>query len=122
VTTSSQPPQPVDQPDVPPGLLVRLGAVTSLTPERAGPDALSAHIRNHWSCENKTHYVRDVTFNEDPSQVRTGSAPQALAALRNLVIGVFRIAGYANMAFARRECGNDKTLILRLFNLLPNTV
>jgi predicted transposase YbfD/YdcC len=96
-------------------------AVTSSTPERAGPDALSAHIRNHWTCENKTHYVRDVTFNEDRSQVRTGSAPQALAALRNLVIGVFRIAGYANMAFARRECGNDNTLILRLFNLLPNT-
>ena len=95
--------------------------VTSLTPEQAGPAALNAHTRNHWTCENKTHYVRDVTFNEDKSQVRTGSAPQALAALRNLVIGVFRLAGYANMAFARRECGADKNLILRLFNLLPNT-
>jgi predicted transposase YbfD/YdcC len=96
--------------------------VTSLTPGHAGPAALNAHTRNHWTCENKTHYVRDVTFNEDNSQVRTGNAPQALAALRNLVIGVFRLAGYANMAFARRACGDDKTLILRLFNLLPNTV
>lgn len=96
--------------------------VTSLTPDQAGPAALNTHTRQHWTCENKTHYVRDVTFNEDKSQVRTGNAPQALAALRNLVIGVFRLAGYANMAFARRACGDDKTLILRLFNLLPNTV
>jgi len=96
--------------------------VTNLTPEQAGPAALNTHARDHWVCENKTHYVRDVTFGEDKSQVRTGSAPQALAAIRNLVIGVFRLAGKANMAFARRECADDKNLILRLFNILPNTV
>ena len=32
--------------------------------------------------------MRDVTFGEDPSTVRTGHAPRNLATLRNLVIGL----------------------------------
>jgi predicted transposase YbfD/YdcC len=43
--------------------------------------------RGHWGIE-AVHYVRDVTFGEDASTVRTGHAPQNLAALRNLVIGL----------------------------------
>jgi predicted transposase YbfD/YdcC len=45
---------------------------------------LAAAIRGHWGIENGLHWVRDVTFAEDASQVRTGSAPQIMAALRNL--------------------------------------
>ena len=41
--------------------------------------------RGHWGIENRLHWVRDVVFGEDRSQVRTESAPQLLAALRNLV-------------------------------------
>jgi len=44
--------------------------------------------RGHWSIENPIHYVRDVTFGEDHSTVRTKHAPQNLATLRNLVIGI----------------------------------
>ena len=43
--------------------------------------------RGHWGIE-AVHYVRDVTFSEDASAVRTGHAPQNLASLRNLVIGL----------------------------------
>lgn len=96
--------------------------VTSLTPGDAGPAAVAAHARGHWTCENKTHYVRDVTFGEDRSQVRTANAPQVLAALRNLVIGAFRLAGYANIAYARRKLGADHRRILDLFRLRPDTV
>jgi hypothetical protein len=53
--------------------------------------------------ENRTHYVRDVTFNEDHSQLRTGHAPHNLAALRNLTIDTFRATGYVNIAHARRH-------------------
>ncbi len=48
---------------------------------------LQALRRGHWGIE-RVHYVRDVTFGEDASTVRTGHAPQNLAALRNLVIGL----------------------------------
>ena len=49
---------------------------------------IQAFRRGHWTIENPIHYVRDVTFGEDRSTVRTGQAPENLAALRNLVIGL----------------------------------
>ena len=53
---------------------------------------LQALRRGHWSIES-THYVRDVTFGEDASTARTGHAPQNLATLRNLVIGLCGLDG-----------------------------
>ena len=49
--------------------------------------------RGHWGIEIRVHWVRDVTFDEDRSQVRTGSAPQVMAARRNLTVSLFRLAG-----------------------------
>ena len=45
--------------------------------------------RGHWTIENPIHYVRDVTFGEDRSTIRTGHAPRNLGTLRNLVIGLW---------------------------------
>ena len=59
--------------------------------------------RGHWGIENRLHWVRDVTFDEDRSQVRTGAAPQVLAGLRNLVISLVRRAGHSNVAAALRR-------------------
>ncbi len=56
-----------------------------------------------WGIENRLHWVRDVTFDEDRSQVRTGAAPQVLAGLRNLVISLVRRAGHSNVAAALRR-------------------
>ena len=50
-------------------------AITDLRPHQARPDELAAWIRGHWQIENGLHWVRDVTFAEDLSQVRTGSSP-----------------------------------------------
>ncbi len=63
---------------------------------------MQRHCRGHWGIENRLHWVRDVTLGEDRCQVRTGSGPQALAAIRNTVIGVLRRAGHANIAAALR--------------------
>jgi predicted transposase YbfD/YdcC len=60
--------------------------MTSLSADRADAAALLVHIRDHWKIENQLHYVRDVTLGEDACRVRSGSAPQVLAALRNTVI------------------------------------
>lgn len=76
-------------------------AITSLGP-RVGPAALLRTWRGHWAIENRLHYVRDVTFGEDASQVRSGSAPQVLAALRNATLALLRRAGHTNIAAALR--------------------
>jgi predicted transposase YbfD/YdcC len=62
--------------------------ITSLSEEKADAARLLGLLRGHWQIENGLHYVRDVTMGEDASRVRKGSAPQVLAALRNLVIFV----------------------------------
>ncbi len=77
-------------------------AITSLSPARADARALLGHLRGHWGIENKVHWVRDVTFDEDRSQVRTGAAPQVMATSRNLVLALLRRAGHANIAAALR--------------------
>jgi hypothetical protein len=77
-------------------------AVTSLPPQRADAARLLALLRGHWGIENKLHYVRDVTFDEDRSAVRTASAPQVCAACRNLVIALVRRLGATNIAAACR--------------------
>ncbi len=78
-------------------------AVTSLWAHEAGPRRLLELNRGHWGIENRLHWVRDVTLGEDGSQVRTGSAPQVMAALRNAVIGLLRMAGSGNIAAALRR-------------------
>ena len=86
---------------------VRAYAITSLTFAQASPARLADLLRGHWAIENGLHWVRDVTFAEDGSQVRTGSAPQVMACLRNLVIGALSRAGPVNLAVALRHHSRD---------------
>ena len=65
--------------------------VTSLTAAEAGPRRLLDLSRTHWAIENRLHYVRDVSFNEDRCRVRAGA--RALAAIRNLVLQLIRSRG-----------------------------
>jgi len=76
--------------------------ITSLTPEKADPKTLLFLVRGHWHIENKLHWVRDVTFDEDRSQIRTGFAPRVFSTLRNLAISLFRLARLDNIAYALR--------------------
>ncbi|HEV2121407.1 MAG TPA: ISAs1 family transposase [Chloroflexota bacterium] len=77
-------------------------AITSFPPDRADARTLLAYLRGHWRIENTLHSVRDVTFDEDCSQTRTGAAPQLMAAIRNLALALLRRAGHANIAAALR--------------------
>jgi predicted transposase YbfD/YdcC len=79
-------------------------AITSLGPQTGARKLLSL-VRGHWAIENKLFRVRDVTFGEDTSQIRKGSAPQVMAALRNTVIALFRQSGAVNIAAAIRQNG-----------------
>jgi predicted transposase YbfD/YdcC len=77
--------------------------ITSLPAGLAAPVHLNHYERRHRCVENRLNWVRDVTFKEDHSQVRTGTAPRALASFRNLAISTVRLAGRANIAHARRD-------------------
>lgn len=77
--------------------------VTSLRPETADAARIGKLVRGHWEIENRLHWVRDVTFDEDRSQVRTGSGPRMLASLRNFAISCLHLAGYENIAQGLRK-------------------
>lgn len=78
-------------------------AVTSLAITQASPDQLAAWIRGHWGIEDRLHWVRDLDFDEDRSQIRTTAGPQIMASLRNLAITILRPAGTSNIAAALRH-------------------
>jgi predicted transposase YbfD/YdcC len=79
-------------------------AITSLPPSRASAARLADLVRRHWHIENRLHWVRDATMREDACRVRKGTAPRALAALRNLSLLLFRSRGLRNIAAALRRC------------------
>jgi predicted transposase YbfD/YdcC len=80
----------------------------------ADPAALAAWVRGHWHIENKLHWVRDVTYQEDKSLVRTGNAPRVMASLRSLAISVLRLDGHTNIAAANRHHARDPQRTLKL--------
>jgi predicted transposase YbfD/YdcC len=77
-------------------------AVTSATHEQATAQQLALFWREHWTIENKSHYVRDETLGEDRAQIHVGHAPQALAVLRNGLLAALRHQGWTNIADALR--------------------
>jgi predicted transposase YbfD/YdcC len=95
---------------------VTVYAITSLTAFQADPVLLARWIRGHWSIE-ALHWVRDVSFDEDRSQVRTGHGPQVMAALRNLAITALRLSGTTNIAAALRHHARDSRRPLATYKI-----
>lgn len=89
---------------------------------RSGTGAAAARnlldlARGHWTIENRLHWVRDVTFDEDRSQIRKGQGPRIMASLRNLAISILRLAGARYIAPATRWCARNYERVLRLVGL-----
>ncbi|HZC39523.1 MAG TPA: ISAs1 family transposase [Streptosporangiaceae bacterium] len=93
-------------------------AITSLAASQATPAQLAAWIRGHWAIE-ALHHIRDVSYGEDASQVRTGNGPQVMATLRNLTTGIMKMAGHRNIAAACRHYARDATRTLAALGLSP---
>jgi predicted transposase YbfD/YdcC len=89
--------------------------ITDLSRQQADAKRLLEFNRSHWGIENKAHYTRDVTFQEDAHRARTGSGPQLMAAVRNAAISLCRLYGYLNIAEARREFGWNSQRIFDIF-------
>lgn len=91
--------------------------LTSLPPHRCSPAQLLAYNRGHWEIENRLHHVRDMTYDEDRSQVRRDARPHAMATIRNIAISLLRLAGAENIAAATRYLGWRVERPLRLLGL-----
>ena len=90
--------------------------ITSLSVEVPARHLLRL-ARGHWAIENRLHYVRDVTCDEDASAIRSGSAPEVMAALRNAHLALLRTAGWRNIAQAHRHYAWSPGQSLRLLGL-----
>jgi predicted transposase YbfD/YdcC len=90
-------------------------AISSVPRSQAGAAQLLTWWRDHWDIENRSHYVRDVTLQEDACQIHSGHAPQIFAALRNACISFLRLHGCTNLAAGFRDCAwNPQRLLTKL--------
>jgi predicted transposase YbfD/YdcC len=92
--------------------------VTSLDAAQASPADLLAYVRGHWKVEH-LHWLRDVIWDEDKSTLRTGSAPQVMSALTNLVITLFRLQGVTKIKAETRRNAQNPCRPLQLLALRP---
>ena len=88
--------------------------ISSLTVEVASAKDLLKLRREHWTIENKVHWVRDTVLGEDASQARTGCLPQVIAALRNTALSLLRFAGYTKISEAIRFFASKPLLAVKL--------
>jgi predicted transposase YbfD/YdcC len=88
--------------------------ITSLSPEVASAEDLLKLRREHWTIENKIHWVRDTVLGEDASQARTGSLPQVIAALRNTAMSVLRFQGHTKISETLRFFASKPKLAVKL--------
>jgi predicted transposase YbfD/YdcC len=91
--------------------------ITSLAIWQANPADVLTFNRGHGGIENREPHVRDVTFDEDRSQVRTGSSPQIMAAMRNIAIRLLRLAGWTNIKQATEKTSRRLDQVLTLLGV-----
>jgi predicted transposase YbfD/YdcC len=71
-------------------------------------------VRGHWGIENKVHWVRDTTWEEDAHRAYTGNGPRSMAILRNLAMGLFRLNGLNKIKEATEHIAGDRNRALPL--------
>lgn len=76
--------------------------ITSCRPEKATAEQLLEWTRQYWHIENRLHYRRDVTLNEDKTRISSSNLAQSIAILNNFVVGLTQKLGFNNLASARR--------------------
>jgi predicted transposase YbfD/YdcC len=89
-------------------------AITDMTYREIRADQIADAIRGHGGIENRLHWIRDVIFAEDHSQIRTGADPAVMAILRNLTVSLHRLAGAANIAATCRHVSRHPNRVLPL--------
>jgi hypothetical protein len=77
-------------------------AITEMASQQASPQHLGQLARGRRGI-GSVHHVRDTTFAEYASQIRTGHGPANMATLRNLAGSTSRDAGHGSIAAGLRQ-------------------
>lgn len=91
--------------------------LTSLLKQKANAKNIFQMVRSHWSIENCSHWVRDVTFDEDRSQIKDSEIAQFMTLFRNIAIGLIRFDGFINISKALRYYASNPILALPLITM-----
>nr|MDQ2875860.1 ISAs1 family transposase [Actinomycetota bacterium] len=86
--------------------------LTSRKAEKITAADVNLHTRGHWGIENKSHYIRDTIYREDNSPAWAGEGPHALASLRNLALGLFRLKNVNSIKETTELVCRDRTRAL----------
>jgi hypothetical protein len=95
-------------------------AVTSRDPGRAPAARLPAIALEHWEIDYRLHWVRDSVLGEEACRVRTGAAPQVLAALRNAGLRLLRTSGLTRIAALRRHAAKPDEALRLVMSFAPS--
>ena len=87
--------------------------LTSRKTEMMTAADVNRHARGHWGIENKSHYIRDTVYREDDSQAWAESGPHALASLRNLTLGLFRLKNVSSIKETTEWVCRERTRALQ---------
>lgn len=90
--------------------------ISSLTENSA--KVYAEGIRDHWSIENRLHWVKDAILNEDDNQITTGSIATNISLLKSIMMNVFRIRGFDSIKYAMETFANRPKEALLLINEL----
>lgn len=95
--------------------------ISSLTTAQATPETLARFVRQHWGIENKIHWVRDVVYREDHQHAYAGTGVQVMATLRNLALGLLRLAGITQITRTLEHIAADRTRIISIIAAATST-
>ncbi len=93
-----------------------------ITSTSTDPATLATWTRQHWLIENQVHWIRDVTFREDASRVRTGQAPRVMASLRNTALSLIRLNGTSQITATLRHLGRRTDKIITILTSTNGTL
>lgn len=74
----------------------------------------SQGIRGHWSIENRLHWVKDVVFNEDDSNIWMGNGAANLSIVKAIALNIFRRNGHTSITTGKRFLSHDIDKLLQL--------
>jgi len=92
-------------------------AITSAPRPDANAQRLLQWSRGHWGIES-FHWLRDVVWGEDGCRVKTGNAPQVLAAIRNAAINFLRMSGFAEITKTVRQHALQVDILLARLGIM----
>jgi predicted transposase YbfD/YdcC len=95
--------------------------ITSKTPVRATAKEVLKDNREHWSIENKCHYIIDWNYDEDRSRIRKGHGPENMTRLRRFAIGLIKSKGVKNVAQTMRKLTRNTRMVLDYLKMTGNS-